>query len=164
MEPLLQKIDLKSRRKYSIVFCATACTSVLLSVLALSVCNWIKTTSNDTNPEYNGLFVREKMNLFLCTNDMSVSECGYLQASKVSSIVSGLFGMASIFVVIRYLRTEGYLTSLGASIASVFGGCQFVFSLICIVSGWLALILDFLSTPLCECKIFLFIYRCIMTI
>ena len=134
MEPVLQRIDLKGRRKLTIMFCTLACISVIFSIVALSVCNWIKTTSNDTDPEYTGLFVHGTTNLFLCTNDMNVSECGYLQASKVSAIISGLFGSASIFVFMRYLRTEGYLTSLGASIAALFGFIQFMFALICIVS------------------------------
>ena len=130
----LRKLDLKERKQLSIIFGGIAALSILFTIICLSVDGWVKTTADGESTKYSGIFVEDGSYMFLCTGDMTVAECGYLQASKISGIVSLLFGSLALFVVGRYvIFTEGYLTSLGATLVSILGYFQTLFGLICVV-------------------------------
>lgn len=130
----IQRIDLQSRRRQTLILTALAFISLVLSTLCCSVDYWVTTTADSAEKEYNGLFLENGSNLFLCDGDMSVAECGYLQGSKSSAIISLIFGFFAVLIGIKYIKfSEGFLTSLGASLVAVCGLLQSIFGIICVV-------------------------------
>ena len=130
----VQKLDLKKRRVYSHTVSAFAALSVILSVVCCSVDYWVKITSDGASAQYTGLFLENGTHDFLCDGDMTVAECGYLQGAKSCAVISGIFGLFFVCVCTKYIHfTEGYLTSLGASLATTCGALQFVFGVMCVV-------------------------------
>jgi hypothetical protein len=130
----IKRIDLQSRRKLSFALTATAFVSVVLTIVCCSVDGWVKTTTDSAAAEFNGLFVENGTNSFYCDGDMSVTECGFLQGSKSCAIISGIFGFFALLVGVKYIKySDGYLTSLGASLVAVCGLLQTIFGIICVV-------------------------------
>lgn len=154
----LTKIDIQERRKYSIIYEICLLLSLIISIICCSIKYWIKTETelnnsnnnvHEKNIIYTGLFL-ENNNEFLCVEDMSVSDCGKLNASKSSAIISLLFGFLALLLTIKYIHFDnfnnmngnndkkcinnnGYITSLGATYIIMLTSCQVIFNIICVV-------------------------------
>lgn len=129
----MHRVNLERRRLLTRIFAFVCFVTLVGSTVSFSVSDWVKTTATDMNTVYTGLFLNNGHHQFLCDGNMSVAECGYLKGSKASGIISGIFGLFAMLVLLRYLKAEGVVTSLGATIAGSCGFLQTAFAVICVV-------------------------------